>query len=143
MPRRAAREIPPPLELECLDVLWRLGESNVRTVQEALAGRRPLAYTTVMTMLERLARKQLVTRRKTGRHFVYAPEVDRDTVRHRALRQLLDSLFDGSREELVGFLSADAGSITSSAFVAAASPAADAGAEHHEGGDPDIDAVLL
>ena len=64
MPRRAAREIPPPLELECLDVLWRLGESNVRTVQETLAGRRPLAYTTVMTMLERLARKQLVTRRK-------------------------------------------------------------------------------
>ena len=34
-------------------MLWRLGESNVRTVQETLAGRRPLAYTTVMTMLER------------------------------------------------------------------------------------------
>jgi len=143
MPRRAAREIPPPLELECLDVLWRLGESNVRTVQEALAAHRPLAYTTVMTMLERLARKQLVTRRKTGRHFVYTPEVDRDTVRNRALRQLLDSLFDGSREELAGFLNADAGLIVASAFVATASPAASTAIEHHEGDGSDIDAVLL
>ena len=143
MPRRAAREIPPPLELECLDVLWRLGESNVRTVQEALAAHRPLAYTTVMTMLERLARKQLVTRLKTGRHFVYTPEVDRDTVRNRALRQLLDSLFDGSREELAGFLNADAGLIVASAFVATASPAASTAIEHHEGDGSDIDAVLL
>ena len=143
MPRRAAREIPPPLELECLDVLWRLGESNVRTVQEALAGRRPLAYTTVMTMLERLARKQLVTRRKTGRHFVYTPEVDRDTVRQRALRQLLDSLFDGSRDELTGFLSAGSGAISASVFVAAAAPAAGSEAEHSDGDGPDIDAVLL
>ena len=105
-------------------MLWRLGESNVRTVQEALAGRRPLAYTTVMTMLERLARKQLVTRRKTGRHFVYSPEVGRDTVRQRALRQLLDSLFDGSREELLGFLTTESGQNRPSALAAAASPAA-------------------
>jgi predicted transcriptional regulator len=130
MPRRAAREIPPPLELECLDVLWRLGESNVRTVQEALAGRRPLAYTTV-------------TRRKIGRHFVYTPEVDRDTVRRRALRQLLDSLFDGSRDELTGFLSTGPGAIAASVFVAAASPAAGPEAERPDGDGPDIDAVLL
>ena len=124
-------------------MLWRLGESNVRTVQETLAGRRPLAYTTVMTMLERLARKQLVTRRKIGRHFVYTPEVDRDTVRHRALRQLLDSLFDGSRDELTGFLSAGPGAISASVFVAAASPAAGSEAEQPDGDGPDIDAVLL
>lgn len=143
MPRRSAREIPPPLELECLDVLWRLGESNVHAVQDALAGRRPLAYTTVMTMLERLARKQLVTRRKTGRHFVYSPEVGRDTVRQRALQQLLDSLFDGSREELLGFLTTESGQNRRSALAAAASPAASSGEEPHEGDNPDIDAVLL
>ena len=68
MSRRSVRDIPPPLELECLSVLWRLGESSVRTVQEALAASRPLAYTTVMTMLERLARKQLVSRRKVDWH---------------------------------------------------------------------------
>jgi len=143
MSRRNSREIPPPLELECLDVLWRVGESNVRTVQEALAGRRPLAYTTVMTMLERLARKQLVTRRKTGRHFVYSPEVDRDTVRHRALRQLLDSLFDGSRTALVGFLNAGAGPGNTFASAAAGAPIGGAGSGQVEGGDADIDAVLL
>ncbi len=142
MPRRGSREIPPPLELECLDVLWRLGESNVHTVQEALAGRRPLAYTTVMTMLERLARKQLVTRRKSGRHFVYTAGVGRDTVRQRAVRQLLDSLFDGSREELLGFLNLPSGEARAAALAVAA-PAAGAGAEAHEGDNSDIDAVLL
>jgi predicted transcriptional regulator len=143
MSRHGARDIPPPLELECLNVLWRLGESNVHTVQDALAGRRPLAYTTVMTMLERLARKQLVTRRKTGRHFVYAPEVARDTVRRRALRQLLDSLFDGSRDEFVAFLNAEAGQVRAGVLATAAAPATGAGAEQREGDDPDIDAVLL
>ena len=104
MSRRGAHDIPPPLELECLSVLWRLGESNVRTVQETLAATRPLAYTTVMTMLERLARKQLVGRRKTGRNFVYVAQVNRDIVRLHAVRNLLDALFDASPAQLRAFL---------------------------------------
>jgi predicted transcriptional regulator len=104
MSRRIVREIPPPLELECLSVLWRLGASNVRAVQAELAPLRTLAYTTVMTMLERLARKQLVERRKSGRHFLYSPAIDRDTVRQHAVRQLTVALFDGSSAQLAEFL---------------------------------------
>jgi BlaI family transcriptional regulator, penicillinase repressor len=136
MSRRSARDIPPPLELECLSVLWRMGESNVRTVQEALAASRPLAYTTVMTMLERLARKQLVSRRKTGRHFVYAALVERDAVRRHAVSNLVDALFDASPQQLLAFLAADA-VLPPPTLV----PATDSGDE--EPGDSDIDAVLL
>ena len=104
---RTARDIPPPLELECLRALWALGEANVRAVRETLTPKRPLAYTTVMTMLDRLARKQAVSRRKVGRSFVYMPLISREDVRQLAVRELLDTLFDGSRETLVGYLNGE------------------------------------
>jgi predicted transcriptional regulator len=120
-----------------------MGESNVRTVQEALAPSRPLAYTTVMTMLERLARKELVARRKTGRHFVYAALIERDLVRSHAVRDLVDSLFDGSPEQLLAFLGADQG--LPPAQASAAESGADSGPDSvdDDTGDSDMDAVLL
>src|SRR5437867_13151192 len=102
MPRAAAaaRDIPPPLELLCLRALWSLGEANVRDVQQAIAPSKALAYTTVMTLLERLARKGVVTRRKSGRAFLYAAKADRDALRRTALREFLDTYFEGSRTKL-------------------------------------------
>jgi predicted transcriptional regulator len=105
------REIPPPLELECLKVLWRLGEGNVKDVRRALTANRNLAYTTVMTVLDRLARKGGAVRRKVGRSFVYAPALSRDGLRRVAIRDLVDSFFEGSEEELRNYLRGrDAGS---------------------------------
>jgi len=98
-----AREIPPPLELLCLKALWSLQEAKVRDVQHALAGRN-LAYTTVMTLLERLVRKGTVARRKVGRAFLYFPQVSRDALRRIALREFLDVYFDGSEDALLEFV---------------------------------------
>jgi predicted transcriptional regulator len=105
---RTAREVPPPLELECLCALWSLGEGNVQSVREILIAKKPLAYTTVMTMLERLTRKQVLARRKVGRSFVYSPMVSRETVRHNAVRDLIESLFDGNKGSLAAFLNGSA-----------------------------------
>lgn len=104
-----ARDIPPPLELLCLKALWSLQEANVRDVQSALAGSRNLAYTTVMTLLERLVRKGAVARRKAGRAFLYFPQVTREVMRRRALKEFLDVYFDGSEDELLSFLGAAPG----------------------------------
>lgn len=60
-----------PLELRVMEVLWAHGESNVHEVAERLG--RPLAYTTVMTTLDRLFKKDLLVRRKSERAFRYAP----------------------------------------------------------------------
>ena len=98
------REMPPPLELECLKALWILGEGNVRDVRQALTQNRNLAYTTVMTVLDRLARKGGVARRKVGRSFVYAPVLSRDVLRRLALKDLVDSFFDGSEQALLEYL---------------------------------------
>ena len=64
-----------PLELLIMETLWRRGESNVRDVVDCLE--RPLAYTTVMTTLDRLYKKGLLVRHKTRRAFVYAPRFSR------------------------------------------------------------------
>jgi predicted transcriptional regulator len=58
-----------------MDILWSHGESNVRDVAEKLD--RPLAYTTVMTTLDRLFKKGLLERRKSERAFIYVPRLSR------------------------------------------------------------------
>jgi predicted transcriptional regulator len=101
MPRAAtAREIPPPLELLCLQALWIVGEGNVSDVRRITGQTKPLAYTTVMTLLERLARKGMVSRRKNGRAYIYTPELTRELVRRTAYRQFVNCFFEGSEEQL-------------------------------------------
>jgi predicted transcriptional regulator len=88
----------------CLKTLWSLGEGSVSQVREAVANTKPLAYTTVMTILDRLARKNAVSRRKVGRAFVYAPSISRETMRRLALNEFVGRFFDGSEEQLAKFL---------------------------------------
>lgn len=120
---RSARDVPPPLELSCLKALWSLQEGNVRDVQQIVAQSRPLAYTTIMTVLDRLVRKGRITRRKVGRAFLYAPQSSRDTMRRVAIRELLDGFFDGSEEQLMLFLRTPE---ISAATLAASAPADEA-----------------
>jgi predicted transcriptional regulator len=63
------------LEGTVMGILWAHGESSVHDVTERL--RRPLAYTTVMTTLDRLFKKGFLDRRKPERAFLYAPRLSR------------------------------------------------------------------
>lgn len=98
------REIPPPLELECLKTLWKIGEASVKDVREDLAASRALAYTTVMTLLDRLTRKGAAARRKVSRQFLYSAVLPREVVRRLAVGELVEGLFDGSEADLAAFL---------------------------------------
>jgi BlaI family penicillinase repressor len=114
MPRHAPlRHIPPPLELECLRALWRIGEGTVHGVQDALGRKPELAYTTVMTVLHRLEKRGSVSRRKQGRSFLYAPKVSREALLEVAVKEFLDTFFDGSPEALVRYLQDRASAISS------------------------------
>ena len=88
----------------CLNALWEIQEGNVEDVRKVVAQNRPLAYTTVLTLLDRLARRGAVSRRKEGRGFRYRPTVARDKLRRLALRQFLEYHFDGSEASLKIFL---------------------------------------
>jgi predicted transcriptional regulator len=94
----------PPLELEVMKVLWTEGESSVAEVQTALHDSKPLAYTAVMTLLDRLTRKRAVTRRKQGRGFRYTPAFSREAVLDLAVERLVEDFFDNSRKELAAYL---------------------------------------
>lgn len=63
------------LELELMEILWSRPDASVREAVDQL--RRPLAYTTVMTTLDRLYKKGLLHRRKDQRAFVYSPRLSR------------------------------------------------------------------
>lgn len=101
---QAARELPPPLELMCLKALWTLGQGNVNDIRNVTNRNKPLAYTTVMTLLDRLARKGVASRRKVGRAFVYTARISEDSIRKLALQQFVTNYFDGSAEQLIDFL---------------------------------------
>jgi len=98
------RELPPPLEMMCLNALWEIGEGNVEDVRKVVSQDRPLAYTTVLTLLDRLARRSAVSRRKEGRGFRYQPTVERNKLRRMALKLFLEHHFDGSDVKLKVFL---------------------------------------
>lgn len=98
------RELPPPLEMMCLNALWEIREGNVEDVRRFVSQNRTLAYTTVLTLLDRLARRGAVSRRKEGRGFRYQPTVARDKLRRLALRNFLEYHFDGSEAKLKIFL---------------------------------------
>jgi predicted transcriptional regulator len=67
------------LEKAVMDHLWSTDEpQTVRQVHEALSARRELAYTTVMTVLQRLAKKNLVTQQRDDRAHRYSPVNGRD-----------------------------------------------------------------
>jgi len=87
------------LELQIMQVIWKLGASNVSAVQAALD--QQLAYTTVQTMLNILHRKGKLKRKLRGRAFEYSATVTEASASGHALRDLIDRMFGGSSEELV------------------------------------------
>lgn len=90
------------LEIECLKVLWTSPGASVSDVRDRLP--RPLAYTTVMTVLDRMSAKGLVTREKHGRAYVYSAALEREAARAQAVNQLLSNLFERDPRALIDYL---------------------------------------
>jgi predicted transcriptional regulator len=108
-----------PLELDCMNALWPSGEATVRQIREALHPTRPRAYTTIMTILDRLAQKGIVERRKSGRAWVYKATVTAEEARSHALAQVVDGFFGGSSVALATHLAAQDFSLPVSMPIAA------------------------
>ncbi|HEY3990275.1 MAG TPA: BlaI/MecI/CopY family transcriptional regulator [Acidobacteriaceae bacterium] len=87
------------LELQIMQVIWKLGASSVSEVQKGL--RQPLAYTTVQTMLNILERKGKLRRKLRGRAYLYSATVTEAKASRHAVRDLVDRVFGGSADELV------------------------------------------
>ena len=84
-----------------MNVLWPAGEATVRDIRDRLAPRRARAYTTIMTIMDRLARKGVVERQKIGRAYIYRPKLTAVEARAQALAQVMENFFGGSKEALL------------------------------------------
>ena len=92
------------LQLAILRVIWDKGEATVQEIWEALHPERGLAQTTVATMLSRLERRGVVTRRAQSRQFHYRAAVTEAEVQHSMVGELTERLFDGDVTALVQHL---------------------------------------
>jgi predicted transcriptional regulator len=91
-----------PAELRVMKALWELGTGSVAEVRAELQQRgNELAYTTVMTLLGRLAAKNAVLVDKAREPFVYKPAFRRESVLRERLREFVKEVFDGQADSLV------------------------------------------
>ena len=95
---RQESEHPTELELEILKVLWDESPLPVREVRARLAAEadRPLAHSSVITMLNIMHRKGFLRRRKEGKSFLFTPKVKKESVSGGMMGDLLSRVFDGS-----------------------------------------------
>jgi predicted transcriptional regulator len=89
------------VELEIMQVVWDLGGGTVRQVHERLNQQRPLAYTTVMTMMGILEDKGHLTRTKQGRAYHYQPVRPKSQVISHMVDDFVGKVFAGSARPLV------------------------------------------
>ena len=88
-------------EMEVLHHVWDLGEATVADVRERILEDRDVAYTTIMTVMKKLAEKGYLDYHKEGRSYVYQPAQEPNEVQHSLLRRLMDKVFEGSPSALV------------------------------------------
>jgi predicted transcriptional regulator len=98
---RSRLQRPTDVELEILKVLWDRGPSTVREVHEVVTGARETGYTTILKMLQIMARKGLVERDEDQKAHVYRAVEARDQTQRLLVNDLVDRAFDGSAAGLV------------------------------------------
>ncbi len=92
------------LQLAIMQVLWDHGEATVAEVRDALKNERPLAYTTVATMLTKMERNRQVKHRTPGRIHIYSPAIEKETVSRSMVTDLAKRLFRGDVTQMVAHL---------------------------------------
>ena len=95
---RTGSEHPTELELDILKILWDESPLPVREVRARLASQadRPLAHSTVITMLNIMHGKGFLKRKKDGKAFLFSPKVKKESVTGKMMGDLLSRAFDGS-----------------------------------------------
>ena len=91
------------LESEIMGIVWGLGEATVADVRVRL-GEERAAYTTVMTVMSRLAGKKLLRRRKEGRAYVYEATQEQSAMGGSLLHGLVERLYGGSSSRAIAHL---------------------------------------
>ena len=93
-----------PLETLIMNALWDESPAAVQQIQGRLKSVKPMAYSTVLTMMRILRGKGFLVSERQGKADLYRPVVSRDDAGRRSLGEVIDSFFSGSAEALVSEL---------------------------------------
>lgn len=99
--RKGIRQILGDLEADIMELLWLKSPSSVRDIHENLAGERTIAYTTVMTVMVRLAEKGVLKREQNGRAYLYSPTQTREQYCSDAISTVMEGLLGGFGEPVL------------------------------------------
>ncbi len=92
-------------ELEVMNILWDQGSATVKEARKVIGEDTP--YTSVLSIFQTLEQKGHVRHEREGRAYRYHPLVEREEAGRRALSYVLDRLYQGSPEALLGSLVED------------------------------------
>lgn len=84
-----------------MNIVWKQGSATVRQIVDDIRSQRPLAYTTVQTVLTILTQKGFVEYTTQGRAYVYRPVVAPDGIRRETVAAVVKKLFEGSTRSLI------------------------------------------
>lgn len=99
------------LEIDILNSIWKITEINedydisIQDVVDNLSNNGiERAYTTVKTVMDRLTAKSVLVRYKSGKKFFYKPVLNRSEMAHEAIKDVINSFFDGNYSDMIQFI---------------------------------------
>jgi len=92
------------LEADIMTVVWRLGSASVKDVFEELYPEKRLAYTTIMTVMSRLANKNVLRQDRSGTAYMYTPNVSQEEMANSMINQVIDKVLGGKVTPVLSFL---------------------------------------
>ena len=92
------------LQKAIMEIVWARGEATSREVQERLSQKRPLAYTSVLSIMQRLEKAGWLRHRADRRTYVYQPAFSREQESRRSLRHFIERVFQGNSQLVIQHL---------------------------------------
>ena len=83
-----------PLEHQIMDIVWSQKKATVYSVVNQLCGEKQLAYTTVMTVMTRLAQQGVLSREKKGKTYFYYPQETKEKFIHSVVQNTIQKMVD-------------------------------------------------
>jgi BlaI family penicillinase repressor len=83
------------LQRAVIEVVWELGEASVHQVRKRLSNKKKLAYTTVLTAMQKLEKAGWLRHRAEGKTYVYIPTRTREEAGAKSVRKFMERIFDG------------------------------------------------
>lgn len=98
------------LQIRVMHFVWKKGPSTVHEVHDALnaeAGAKKLAYTTILTVMRNLAKREMLSQKAAGRSHIFEPLIDEKTYKVLLLQRIRKDFFCGDVKSLLAILAED------------------------------------